>query len=72
MQIGTCQAREDRLKGSSFPDIGFCDEVFRVFAGGQPHDVLTPVGMNESVAFMVERAGRRADDPPDKLRQPQG
>lgn len=35
---------------------GFCDEVFRVFAGGHPHVVLAPVGMNESVAFMVERA----------------
>ena len=49
---------------------GFCDEVFRVFAGSQPHIVLAPVGMNESVAFMVERARRRADAPPDKTGQP--
>ena len=49
---------------------GFCDEVFRVFADSQPHIVLAPVGMNESVAFMVERARRRADAPPDKTGQP--
>lgn len=39
---------------------GFCDEVFRVFAASHPEVVLAPVGMNESVAFMVERARRRA------------
>lgn len=39
---------------------GFCDEVFRVFAEAHPHIVLAPTGMNESVAFMVERARRRA------------
>lgn len=38
---------------------GFCDEVFRVFAAAHPAIVLAPVGMNESVAFMVERARRR-------------
>ena len=37
---------------------GFCDEVFRVFAAGHPQIVLAPTGMNESVAFMVERARR--------------
>ncbi|MFM8292004.1 MAG: STAS-like domain-containing protein [Planctomycetia bacterium] len=37
---------------------GFCDELFRVFAGGHPQVVLAPVGMSESVAFMVERARR--------------
>lgn len=35
---------------------GFCDEVFRVFARGHPEIVLEPVGMNEAVVFMVERA----------------
>jgi anti-sigma regulatory factor (Ser/Thr protein kinase) len=35
---------------------GFCDEVFRVFANGHPTVVLEPVGMNETVAFMVDRA----------------
>jgi hypothetical protein len=37
---------------------GFCDEVFRVFAAAHPQVVLDPVGMSESVAFMVERAHR--------------
>jgi hypothetical protein len=37
---------------------GFCDEVFRVFAGAHVHVALHPVGMSESVAFMVHRAGR--------------
>lgn len=37
---------------------GFCDEVFRVYASGHPAVVLLPVGMNESVAFMVQRARR--------------
>jgi hypothetical protein len=35
---------------------GFCDEVFRVFARAHPEVVLEPVGMNDAVAFMVERA----------------
>lgn len=39
---------------------GFCDEVFRVFAAAHPLVVLDPTGMNESVAFMVERARHRA------------
>lgn len=39
---------------------GFCDEVFRVFADAHPHIVLAPTDMNESVAFMVERARKRA------------
>ncbi|MFM7244630.1 MAG: STAS-like domain-containing protein [Planctomycetaceae bacterium] len=39
---------------------GFCDEVFRVFAEAHPQIVLAPTGMNESVAFMVERSRRRA------------
>jgi DNA-binding Lrp family transcriptional regulator len=39
---------------------GFCDEVFRVFAVAHPQIVLAPTGMNESVAFMVERARRRS------------
>lgn len=39
---------------------GFCDEVFRVFAASHPQVVLQPVGMNESVGFMVDRARRAA------------
>ncbi len=35
---------------------GFCDEVFRVFARAHPEVVLEPVGMSDSVAFMVARA----------------
>ena len=35
---------------------GFCDEVFRVFAHAHPHVTLEPVGMSDTVAFMVNRA----------------
>jgi hypothetical protein len=35
---------------------GFCDEVFRVFARAHPEVLLEPVGMNETVAFMIGRA----------------
>lgn len=35
---------------------GFCDQVFRVFAGAHPEVELEPVGMNDAVAFMVARA----------------
>ena len=35
---------------------GFCDELFRVFARAHPETVLGPVGMNETVTFMVGRA----------------
>lgn len=35
---------------------GFCDEVFRVFARAHPDVVLEPVGMNDTIAFMVARA----------------
>ncbi|MBI1726077.1 MAG: DUF4325 domain-containing protein [Candidatus Rokubacteria bacterium] len=35
---------------------GFCDEVFRVFAHAHPDVTLEPVGMNDTVAFMVNRA----------------
>jgi anti-sigma regulatory factor (Ser/Thr protein kinase) len=35
---------------------GFCDEVFRVFALAHPEVTLEPVGMNDTVAFMVARA----------------
>jgi anti-sigma regulatory factor (Ser/Thr protein kinase) len=35
---------------------GFCDEVFRVFARAHPDVTLEPVGMNDEVAFMVNRA----------------
>lgn len=45
---------------------GFCDEVFRVFAGAHPGVTLEPVGMNEAVAFMVARA--QAARPPGSTR----
>ncbi len=35
---------------------GFCDEVFRVFAHAHADVGLEPVGMNDTVAFMVARA----------------
>jgi anti-sigma regulatory factor (Ser/Thr protein kinase) len=35
---------------------GFCDEVFRIFARQHPEITLEPVGMNDTVAFMVARA----------------
>jgi len=35
---------------------GFCDEVFRVFARAHPEVTLEPVGMNDTVRFMVARA----------------
>jgi anti-sigma regulatory factor (Ser/Thr protein kinase) len=35
---------------------GFCDEVFRVFARQHPEVTLEPVGMNDTVAFMIARA----------------
>lgn len=35
---------------------GFCDEVFRVFAHAHPEVALEPVGMNDTIAFMVGRA----------------
>jgi anti-sigma regulatory factor (Ser/Thr protein kinase) len=35
---------------------GFCDEVFRVFARAHPKVALEPVGMNDTIAFMVGRA----------------
>jgi Mn-dependent DtxR family transcriptional regulator len=35
---------------------GFCDEVFRVFARAHPEVTLEPVGMNDTVEFMVARA----------------
>jgi anti-sigma regulatory factor (Ser/Thr protein kinase) len=37
---------------------GFADEVFRVWAQQHPDVLLIPTGMNEPVAFMVERAIR--------------
>jgi anti-sigma regulatory factor (Ser/Thr protein kinase) len=41
---------------------GFCDEVFRVFARAHPKVTLEPVGMNDTVAFMVGRARASAAD----------
>lgn len=38
---------------------GFADEIFRVWARAHPAVSLEPVNMNETVAFMVERARRR-------------
>lgn len=40
---------------------GFADEVFRVWAGTHPAVSLDAVNMNETVAFMVERARRWED-----------
>jgi hypothetical protein len=45
------------LTGVDLVGQGFCDEIFRVFPATQPHVVLHPVGMNESVALLVGRAG---------------
>ena len=42
---------------------GFCDEVFRVFARARPKVTLEPVGMNDTVAFMVGRARASASRP---------
>ena len=42
---------------------GFCDEVFRVFARAHPEVTLEPVGMNDTVAFMVGRARAAAAAP---------
>jgi hypothetical protein len=42
---------------------GFCDEVFRVFARAHPEVALEPVGMNDTVAFMVARARAAAAMP---------
>jgi anti-sigma regulatory factor (Ser/Thr protein kinase) len=41
---------------------GFCDEVFRVFARAHPEVTLEPVGMSDSVAFMVGRARAAASE----------
>jgi anti-sigma regulatory factor (Ser/Thr protein kinase) len=43
---------------------GFCDEVFRVFARAQPKITLDPTGMNDTVAFMVDRARAAAASRP--------
>lgn len=42
---------------------GFADQVFRIWARAHPDVSLVPVHMHEAVAFMVERARRRAEDP---------
>jgi anti-sigma regulatory factor (Ser/Thr protein kinase) len=42
---------------------GFCDEVFRVFSGSHPHVTLEPVGMSDTIAFMVARARAAAARP---------
>jgi anti-sigma regulatory factor (Ser/Thr protein kinase) len=42
---------------------GFCDEVFRVFSRAHPEVRLEPVGMNDTVAFMVGRARAAAETP---------
>src|SRR5262249_41421859 len=41
---------------------GFCDEVFRVFAGAHPEVTLEPVAMNDAIAFMVGRARAAATE----------
>jgi anti-sigma regulatory factor (Ser/Thr protein kinase) len=40
---------------------GFCDEVFRVFARAHPKIAFEPTGMNDTVAFMVNRARAAAE-----------
>ena len=42
------------------PTIGqaFADEIFRVYKNTYPHIHITPVHMNESVRFWVERSGK--------------
>lgn len=42
---------------------GFADEVFRVFARGNPGTRLVPIRMGEAVEFMVQRALRSAGRP---------
>lgn len=41
---------------------GFADEVFRVWGRAHPETHFVPVEMNDAVAFMVERAIRRAEE----------
>ena len=48
------------FKGVDLVGQGFADEVFRVWARAHPETALVPIDMNDVVAFMVERAIRRA------------
>lgn len=50
------------FSGVSIVGQGFVDQVFRVWAYAHPETRLLPVEMNDSVAFMVERAIRRAKE----------
>lgn len=46
------------FEGVNLVGQGFADEVFRVWSAAHPEVRLTPVGMAEPIAFMVERARR--------------
>jgi len=48
------------FKGVDLVGQGFADDVFRVWARAHPETALVPIDMNDVVAFMVERAIRRA------------
>lgn len=50
------------FKGVELVGQGFADEIFRVWARMHPETHFVPVSMCEPVAFMVERAIRRAED----------
>lgn len=50
------------FEGVSMVGQGFLDEVFRVWALAHQGTTLVPVEMNDAVAFMVERAIRRAQE----------
>ena len=50
------------FKGVDLVGQGFADEVFRVWARMHPETHFVPVNMSEPVAFMVERAIRRAEE----------
>ena len=59
---GLDRFREVVLDFSGVDGVGqaFADEVFRVWSGEHPEVRLVPESMSEPVAFMVERARRRA------------
>lgn len=60
--LGLERFHEVELDFRGVPGVGqaFADEVFRVWARAHSEVLLEPTGMNEDVAFFVERARRRA------------
>jgi anti-sigma regulatory factor (Ser/Thr protein kinase) len=50
------------FSGVQFVGQGFVDEVFRVWQNAHPSIVLTPIGMNSEVEFMVKRGLARAEE----------